>query len=597
MKNIFFIITILCTMILQLSFAQSPDFFNYQAAIRGSNGNPLSGQNVSLRISIAQGNTGGAVVYQETFQTTTDDRGLVALQIGNGTPVSGDFQMIEWGTVDHFLNIEVDENGGTNYQPIGSSQLASVPYARFSDAAAFADEAGSVELSLGDLTNVNVAAPQNDYVLTWNGTAWTGRPSPSSPWVQIGPHEIKFDSTAILSKKLTIGKNVVTAVVEKDGSGSIATDRVLARGEFRLTSGSGSLMTVSENVSGAGELIIKGANGSTNVQLGNNGNLGARGYIGVAGGGGNVKASMEVTQNDNGIIKSNRMLADATGNLSPLEAQINGNSAFKVFNNGGTGIGLGSNLSPAADGLKVAGPIETLNGLTADNAVFAGDGSTTLNPLVVKNIANQTYLQVHASNGGVSIGTNQTPPAFGLRISQDVVITNGDLDVSGDLFFGSEQIFDDASGSNRIGFSGHLVPIQDNVRSLGVSGKRWSAVWAVDNTINTSDIRAKREIKNLDYGLAEVLNMRPVSFKWKKGHDTDTRIGLIAQELLQLVPEVVKTHDWEFSEDPDEAPQKVELDTYGVAYAALIPVLIKSIQEQQKMIETLKQRITELENN
>ena len=591
MKKIIFTLIVICTMVPQISFAQSPDLFNYQAAIRASNGNPLTGQNVSIRMSIIESSSGDTTVYQESFQLTTDDRGLISLQVGNGTPISGDFQTIEWGSGSYFLQTEVDENGGNNYQLMGSSPLVSVPYAKY------ADKVGEIDLELRDLTDVRVQNPQDGFVLSWNGTNWTGRPMTETIWQKIGPHEIKFDSAALLSKKLTIGKSAIIAQADKNGKGTIAADIIVSREEFRLSPNQSSLAIISKNANDAGELKLRGANGITNVLLSNNGNLGARGYVGVAGPAGNVKASMEVTQNDHGIIKSNRLLVDAAGSLSPLEAQVGGMNVFKVYNNGGTGIGLGSNLNPPANGLKVAGPIETLNGLTADNALFTGDGSTTLHPLVVKSIANQTYFQVHATNGGVSIGSNQTPPGFGLRVSQDVEIVSGDLDVqSGDILFGDEYMKNGGSGDQII-FSGHLVSFQDNVRDLGASGKRWREVYAANGVTTTSDFREKRNIEDLEYGLKEVMEMRPVSFNWKNPGNPDVKLGLIAQDLLEIVPEVVKAHDWEVGEDPNAKPQKVELARYGVYYSDLIPVLIKSIQQQQQMIHELKQRITQLEND
>ena len=582
---------VIYTIVPQVLFAQSPDLFNYQAAIRGSNGNPLTGQDVSIRISIVEGSAGGTSIYQESFQLTTDDRGLISLQVGDGTPISGDFQTIEWGSNSYFLQTEVDENGGNNYQMLGSSPLVSVPYAKY------ADKAGEVDLELKDLTDVRLQNPQDGFVLSWNGTEWTGRPKAETFWQKIGPAEIKFDSAALLSKKLTIGKGAIIAQAEKNGNGTLAADVIVSRQEFRLSPGQSSLMTIDKNANDAGELTLRGSNGSTNVLLSNNGTLGARGYLGIAGPGGNVKASMEVTQNDNGIIKSNRMLADATGSLSPLEAQIGGMNVFKVYNNGGTGIGLGSNLNPPASGLKVAGPIETLNGITADNALFTGDGSTTLHPLVVKSIANQTYLQVHASNGGVSIGSSQTPPGFGLRVAQDVEIVSGDLDVqTGDILFGDEYMKNGGSGDQII-FSGNLVSFQDNIRDLGASGKRWREVFSANGVTTTSDFREKQNIQELRYGLDEIMEMRPVSFNWKNPNTPDLKLGLIAQDLMEIVPEVVKSHDWAVGEDPNATPQRVEMDRLGVYYSDLIPVLIKSIQEQQHMIEELKQRITQLEND
>ena len=80
--------------------------------------------------------------------------------------------------------------------------------------------------------------------------------------------------------------------------------------------------------------------------------------------------------------------------------------------------------------------------------------------------------------------------------------------------------------------------------------------------------------------------------------NTDKKLGLIAQELLQIIPEVVKTHEQIAIDDNDRTKTKsVEMERMGVYYSDLIPVLIKAIQEQQVTIESLKARIELLEND
>lgn len=111
------------------SFAQSPKAFKYQAVARDLTGNVLPNQAVSFRISILQTTTTGTSVYLETHVATTNSFGLVNLEIGNGTFVSGNFSTISWGADIYFVKIEMDETGGTSYQLMGTSQLLSVPYA------------------------------------------------------------------------------------------------------------------------------------------------------------------------------------------------------------------------------------------------------------------------------------------------------------------------------------------------------------------------------------------------------------------------------------------------------------------------------------
>ncbi|MEM9986650.1 MAG: hypothetical protein AAF804_16285, partial [Bacteroidota bacterium] len=142
-KHLIFILTLGC-LLSALAFAQSPAAFKYQAVIRDASNTPLTGQLVSIRISILEGSETGNLVYQEFHQPTTSAIGLVALNIGEGANLSGLFEEIDWKGGDHYLQVEVDQAGGVNYEWLGASRLLSVPYA------IFADKAGSVDLVAGE---------------------------------------------------------------------------------------------------------------------------------------------------------------------------------------------------------------------------------------------------------------------------------------------------------------------------------------------------------------------------------------------------------------------------------------------------------------
>jgi len=131
MKTI--ILTLLAVLSTFILIAQAPQAFKYQAVARNSSGEVLSNQDVSFQISILQGSTSGTAVYVETHDTITNEFGLVNLEIGNGTLVNGDFTTIDWGSDIYFMQIEMDEAGGVNYQLLGTSQLLSVPYALHSN--------------------------------------------------------------------------------------------------------------------------------------------------------------------------------------------------------------------------------------------------------------------------------------------------------------------------------------------------------------------------------------------------------------------------------------------------------------------------------
>lgn len=127
MKKVF---TFLAAILLTASvFAQSPEKMSYQAVIRNSSDVLVTNQQLGMQISILQGSASGTAVYVETQTPTTNANGLVSIEIGTGTVVSGDFTTIDWANGSYFIKTETDLNGGANYTITGTSQLLSVPYA------------------------------------------------------------------------------------------------------------------------------------------------------------------------------------------------------------------------------------------------------------------------------------------------------------------------------------------------------------------------------------------------------------------------------------------------------------------------------------
>ncbi len=124
-------VLVLLTFSLHLStaFGQSPNGISYQAVIRNSSNDLVSNQAVGMKISILQGSASGISVYAETQTPTTNANGLVSIEIGGGTVVSGNFASIDWANGSYFIKTETDPAGGTSYTITGTSQLLSVPYA------------------------------------------------------------------------------------------------------------------------------------------------------------------------------------------------------------------------------------------------------------------------------------------------------------------------------------------------------------------------------------------------------------------------------------------------------------------------------------
>ena len=139
-------------------------------------------------------------------------------------------------------------------------------------------------------------------------------------------------------------------------------------------------------------------------------------------------------------------------------------------------------------------------------------------------------------------------------------------------------------GSNFTFINNSFGPTTHLNKDLGSSTLAWDDVYA-DNFVNISDGREKEFISDLKYGLKEIKAMRNVSYVLKKDPGRKRRLGLIAQDVLRLIPEAVKTHDLKsLDEAHPEVLTKVEVKTLGVSYNTLIPVLIRATQEQNDLI-------------
>lgn len=131
-------------------WAQSPNKMSYQAVIRNASNNLVTSTAVAMQISILQGSTGGSAVYVETQTPTTNFNGLVNIEIGGGTVVSGNFSTIDWANGPYFIETKTDPAGGTNYTITGTSQLLSVPYALYAANAGTATGGGNFTHYIGE---------------------------------------------------------------------------------------------------------------------------------------------------------------------------------------------------------------------------------------------------------------------------------------------------------------------------------------------------------------------------------------------------------------------------------------------------------------
>ena len=115
--------------------AQAPQLMSFQSVIRNSSGALVTNHSVGLRLSILKDSVTGTAVYTETQTATANANGLVTLQVGGGTVVSGTFSSIDWSAGPYYIKSEIDPTGGTSYGIAGTTQLLSVAYALYANSA------------------------------------------------------------------------------------------------------------------------------------------------------------------------------------------------------------------------------------------------------------------------------------------------------------------------------------------------------------------------------------------------------------------------------------------------------------------------------
>jgi hypothetical protein len=154
------ILLVLALSLTALVSAQIPQGISYQAIAYNGTAAVANG-NVGLRLSVLNGSPTGTAVYVETHVKTTNAQGLFNLVIGQGTAVSGTFAGINWATGSKFLKVEMDAAGGTNYAPVGTTQLLSSPYAMVAGSLAASATGNTVADQINESKFANFAF--NDY--------------------------------------------------------------------------------------------------------------------------------------------------------------------------------------------------------------------------------------------------------------------------------------------------------------------------------------------------------------------------------------------------------------------------------------------------
>lgn len=141
------------------------------------------------------------------------------------------------------------------------------------------------------------------------------------------------------------------------------------------------------------------------------------------------------------------------------------------------------------------------------------------------------------------------------------------------------------TGTGRVGIGGgnpsERLDVNGNARFRSVGSGSYNAPLNItsDGTLTTatSDRSMKKAISRLKGVLGKVTKLRGVNFKWKNDQDDASRIGLVAQEVEKVFPELVFINP---------------TDGYkGIRFGELTAVLIEAIKEQQSRITSLEKKL------
>ncbi|RYX80068.1 tail fiber domain-containing protein, partial [bacterium] len=191
---------------------------------------------------------------------------------------------------------------------------------------------------------------------------------------------------------------------------------------------------------------------------------------------------------------------------------------MRLSNNGNVGIGINSpdailHVKPTA----VAG--SRVVALALQNAGNTAGSEVTID----FNPTNFAFQGRSSQIGATADGANGSSLIFRTNSPGASAADRMRIDQYGNVGIGT------TAPAYKLQVAGIIAPTADGTYDLGATGFRFNTLYAVNGTVNTSDVRQKRLIENSDLGLEFVNTLRPVSYKWKVG-DNEIHYGVIAQE-------------------------------------------------------------------
>jgi len=278
--------------------------------------------------------------------------------------------------------------------------------------------------------------------------------------------------------------------------------------------------------------------------------------------------------------------------------RVNTDNGFKLQTLGGTGgtqrwYTSGSNyiqFTGTTITASLSGTATSANNLRdSSNNLVRIDGSNELNFYNSAGNAAALYINHHGSNSEVNIANSgaQIGQTYGVRVPDGSAATpthsfNNDPDL-GFYRNGSNNMRFSAGNAIRGTWNGDGLVLNGGSLGVNVAIPTTDGVIRAGNDViayYSSDKRLKENVKPIENAINKVSKIRGVEFDWivdKEIHDNEGHdVGVIAQEVEKVLPEVVETRNNGYK---------------AVKYEKIVSLLIEAIKEQQQQINKLEEKL------
>jgi len=594
------------------ALSQIPQGFNYQAIARDGLGNILQNTELQVMLYIQSSSTGGTVFWKELYNpVTTNNFGLFTIIVGTGVRQAAStvatFDLIDWKVTPKYLKTEIYHSG--SWKDMGNAaQLYSVPYAMAAKnliSTSKLDIKGTtsdMEEPLFEVKNKDsqtIFAVYNEGVRMWVSdgnkgtmggfvlggfndnnffdvsTEATGIINPSQNRILWYPLKNAFLTGKVLVENPdSVGENSFTSGYESKAIGQYSQAlgyKAIARGEYSTAIG---LNAVANNRNsfafGEGTKAIGGLSTAIGYYTTASGlSSYANGYCSVASG------------NPSTALGSATL---ASGNFSTA-------MGFYSKARGSSTTAMGYNTDAPSYCETVIGAYNTIyvplgeyEWKPTDRLFVIGNGTSSLrsDALTVLKSGN-VGIGTSAPSAKLEILTSGFNAYAGIGLKS--TLTGGKLitinqGTAGKLNFTVPDVVDLVTFdfvNSRVG-----IGTTNPGYTLTVNG----TAWCTSGTWTGSDLRWKKNISSLNNALERILSLQGVVYEFKTteypemGFESGKQIGLVAQELENIFPELVNTNINGFK---------------AVAYDKLSVVLVEAIKEQQQQIESYKSQLQTLQ--